>query len=221
MKEPSKEHDCFLREREEISVGDILSARHCSADIIRRRPVVPITDNYDRLFYEPDAITRSARYSHYIDENDCGGRRNHAARPCLSLHRDREVRGLRRPLGGLHREIGGNCDGVYRGGAPGEIRTRDPPDSQTESLGTQTKEQGRGPAQNETNPIRPNLLEMLDRDFGDLKRLLGRSSHDLDRVAARASLPCAFREYGGYWISRHFATTISNCGNPNILTGIK
>ena len=38
------------------------------ADILRRPPVVPITDNYDRLFYEPDAIARSARYSHYIDD---------------------------------------------------------------------------------------------------------------------------------------------------------
>ena len=37
------------------------------ADIVRRAPIVPITDNYDRLFYEPDAIARSARYSHYID----------------------------------------------------------------------------------------------------------------------------------------------------------
>jgi phenylalanyl-tRNA synthetase alpha chain len=37
------------------------------ADFIRRPAVVPITDNYDRLFYEPDAIARSARYSHYID----------------------------------------------------------------------------------------------------------------------------------------------------------
>jgi len=37
------------------------------ADIIRKSAVVPITDNYDRLFYEPDAIARSARYSHYVD----------------------------------------------------------------------------------------------------------------------------------------------------------
>jgi phenylalanyl-tRNA synthetase alpha chain len=37
------------------------------ADIVRRSPVVPITDNYDRLFYEPDAIARSARHSHYVD----------------------------------------------------------------------------------------------------------------------------------------------------------
>jgi phenylalanyl-tRNA synthetase alpha chain len=36
-------------------------------DIVRRSPVVPIADNYDRLFYEPGAIARSARYSHYID----------------------------------------------------------------------------------------------------------------------------------------------------------
>lgn len=38
------------------------------AEIIRRPPVVTITDNYDRLFYEPEAIARSARYSHYIDD---------------------------------------------------------------------------------------------------------------------------------------------------------
>jgi phenylalanyl-tRNA synthetase alpha chain len=38
------------------------------ADIVRKPPVVPIADNYDRLFYEPDAIARSARYSHYIDD---------------------------------------------------------------------------------------------------------------------------------------------------------
>jgi phenylalanyl-tRNA synthetase alpha chain len=38
------------------------------ADIIRRPPIVLITDNYDRLFYEPDAVARSARYSHYIDD---------------------------------------------------------------------------------------------------------------------------------------------------------
>jgi phenylalanyl-tRNA synthetase alpha chain len=37
------------------------------ANVVRRPPVVLITDNYDRLFYEPDAIARSARYSHYID----------------------------------------------------------------------------------------------------------------------------------------------------------
>jgi phenylalanyl-tRNA synthetase alpha chain len=38
------------------------------ADIVRRPPVVPVADNYDRLFYEPDAIARSARYSHYVDD---------------------------------------------------------------------------------------------------------------------------------------------------------
>jgi phenylalanyl-tRNA synthetase alpha chain len=37
------------------------------ADIVRKSPVVPIADNYDRLSYEPDAIARSARYSHYVD----------------------------------------------------------------------------------------------------------------------------------------------------------
>jgi phenylalanyl-tRNA synthetase alpha chain len=39
-----------------------------AAYVVRRPPVVPITDNYDRLFYEADAIARSARYSHYVDD---------------------------------------------------------------------------------------------------------------------------------------------------------
>lgn len=39
-----------------------------TADIIRTSPIVPIADNYDRLFYEPDAIARSSRYSHYVDD---------------------------------------------------------------------------------------------------------------------------------------------------------
>jgi phenylalanyl-tRNA synthetase alpha chain len=49
----------------------IAAVERCSAlraQIIRQPPVVPVADNYDRLFYEPDAIARSARYSHYIDD---------------------------------------------------------------------------------------------------------------------------------------------------------
>jgi phenylalanyl-tRNA synthetase alpha chain len=36
------------------------------ADIVRRHPLVPVEDNFDRLYYEPDAIARSSRYSHYV-----------------------------------------------------------------------------------------------------------------------------------------------------------
>jgi phenylalanyl-tRNA synthetase alpha chain len=39
-----------------------------AADIVRRPPIVAIADNYDRLFYEPDAVARSAQYSHYVDD---------------------------------------------------------------------------------------------------------------------------------------------------------
>ena len=53
------------------------------ADVIRRPPVVLITDNYDRLFYEPDAIARSARYSHYIDEKRMLRTHTTAAIPAL------------------------------------------------------------------------------------------------------------------------------------------
>jgi len=38
-----------------------------SADIVRRSPIVSIAENYDLLFYPPDALARSTRYSHYVD----------------------------------------------------------------------------------------------------------------------------------------------------------
>jgi phenylalanyl-tRNA synthetase alpha chain len=53
------------------------------ADIVRRSPIVPITDNYDRLFYQPDAIARSARYSHYVDDTHMLRTHTTAAIPAL------------------------------------------------------------------------------------------------------------------------------------------
>jgi phenylalanyl-tRNA synthetase alpha chain len=53
------------------------------ANVVRRPPVVLITDNYDRLFYEPDAIARSARYSHYVDEKHMLRTHTTAAIPAL------------------------------------------------------------------------------------------------------------------------------------------
>lgn len=37
------------------------------ADVIRKPPVVSSRDNYDRLYYGEDAISRSSRYTHYLD----------------------------------------------------------------------------------------------------------------------------------------------------------
>jgi phenylalanyl-tRNA synthetase alpha chain len=54
-----------------------------ATDIVRRCPIVPIRDNYDRLFYEPGAIARSARYSHYIDEQHMLRTHTTAAIPAL------------------------------------------------------------------------------------------------------------------------------------------
>ncbi len=54
-----------------------------AADISRRQPIVPIADNYDRLFYESDAVARSARYSHYIDEKHMLRTHTTAAIPAL------------------------------------------------------------------------------------------------------------------------------------------
>lgn len=39
-----------------------------AAEVRRPSPIVTIQDNYDRLYYEPDAVARSARYSHYVDD---------------------------------------------------------------------------------------------------------------------------------------------------------
>jgi phenylalanyl-tRNA synthetase alpha chain len=60
------------------------------ADIVRRSPVVPIADNYDRLFYEPDAIARSARYSHYIDDMRMLRTHTTAAIPSLLAETERD-----------------------------------------------------------------------------------------------------------------------------------
>src|SRR5687768_2134212 len=38
---------------------------HCRSLIHRDDPVVSVEDNYDRLRYAPDAVTRDARYSRY------------------------------------------------------------------------------------------------------------------------------------------------------------
>lgn len=34
--------------------------------VVRDGPLVPVEDNYDRLGYEPDAVTRDSRYSRYV-----------------------------------------------------------------------------------------------------------------------------------------------------------
>lgn len=39
-----------------------------AARIVRRRPIVSLDDNYDRLGFPPGAVTRDARYSRYVSE---------------------------------------------------------------------------------------------------------------------------------------------------------
>src|SRR5687767_6701242 len=36
--------------------------------LIRAHPLVPVEDNYERLGYAPDAVTRDARYTRYASE---------------------------------------------------------------------------------------------------------------------------------------------------------
>jgi phenylalanyl-tRNA synthetase alpha chain len=40
----------------------------CSLRVVRSHPIVSTDDNYDRLGFPPDAVTRDARYSRYVSE---------------------------------------------------------------------------------------------------------------------------------------------------------
>ena len=56
----------------QVLLDDVLAALtgawHCTLDVQRRRPLVSVEDNYDRLGYEVADITRDARYSRYAAE---------------------------------------------------------------------------------------------------------------------------------------------------------
>ena len=49
-------------------LGALSGAWHCTLDVQRRRPLVSVEDNYDRLGYAAADITRDARYSRYAAE---------------------------------------------------------------------------------------------------------------------------------------------------------
>ncbi|SHN84172.1 phenylalanyl-tRNA synthetase alpha chain [Geodermatophilus obscurus] len=56
----------------QLLLGDVLAALtgawHCALDVQRRRPLVSVEDNYDRLGYAAADVTRDARYSRYAAE---------------------------------------------------------------------------------------------------------------------------------------------------------
>ena len=56
----------------QVLLDDVLAALtgawHCALDVQRRRPLVSVEDNYDRLGYAVADITRDARYSRYAAE---------------------------------------------------------------------------------------------------------------------------------------------------------
>jgi hypothetical protein len=116
-----------------------------------------------------------------------------------------------RQRGNGYREVAAACPGVpWR--ALRDSNSRSP---KLQTAGPAPKQKSRAEALLKTKrfPSDRILFAMFDRESSDLKRLWGRSSHDLDRVAPRVGLPCAFRDCGQYWISRRFATRISNCGH--------
>lgn len=53
----------------QLIVDDVLAATRTTADlrVVREDPVTTIADNYTNLGYPPDAITRDARYTRYVD----------------------------------------------------------------------------------------------------------------------------------------------------------
>ncbi|MFG1925036.1 hypothetical protein [Cryptosporangium sp. NPDC048952] len=53
----------------QLLLDDLVAADWgCPVDVQRSSPLVAVEDNYDRLGYEPDAVTRDARYSRYVAE---------------------------------------------------------------------------------------------------------------------------------------------------------
>src|SRR5438045_3756405 len=53
----------------QCAIADALAgAWHCPVHTHRSSPIVTIEENYETLGYEPDAPTREARYTRYVDE---------------------------------------------------------------------------------------------------------------------------------------------------------
>lgn len=56
----------------QLLVDDVITklatAWDCAIETVRDHPVVAVEDNYDRLGFPPDAVTRDARYSRYVGE---------------------------------------------------------------------------------------------------------------------------------------------------------
>jgi phenylalanyl-tRNA synthetase alpha chain len=53
----------------ERAVGALQARWHCPVRWCRGPRIVPVADNYDRLGYRRDDVTRAARYSRYVDAN--------------------------------------------------------------------------------------------------------------------------------------------------------
>jgi phenylalanyl-tRNA synthetase alpha chain len=52
-----------------VAITDALAARwHCPVSVHRDSPVVSVAENYELLGYPPDAVTRDARYTRYVDD---------------------------------------------------------------------------------------------------------------------------------------------------------
>jgi phenylalanyl-tRNA synthetase alpha chain len=53
------------------AVAGLCGAWGCEVRWCRGPRIVPVTDNYDRLGYPAEAITRATRYTRYVDPGTC------------------------------------------------------------------------------------------------------------------------------------------------------
>jgi phenylalanyl-tRNA synthetase alpha chain len=67
--------------------------------LIRTHPLVPVEDNYERLGYPPDAVTRDARYTRYVSETCMLRSHTSAAIPPALRDLARRAGGPRSPRG--------------------------------------------------------------------------------------------------------------------------
>ena len=87
------------------AITDALAARwRCPVVVHRAGPVVTVAENYGLLGYPPDAATRDARYTRYVDDTHL-----------LRSHTSAMVPAALRRLGGRDEDVVVACPGlVYR-----------------------------------------------------------------------------------------------------------
>src|SRR5690606_19536125 len=67
LSDPAQGHHAMQHVLQEVVAG-LADALGWPVRVVRGHPVVSLADNYDRLGYPPDVVTRDARYTRYVDD---------------------------------------------------------------------------------------------------------------------------------------------------------